>query len=916
MKPAPRSGNSRTSHNTHTSQHRKPQSSLLPHVCGMSLIAMAVSSAYAQTTPTTDTSKKTEDDVNTIVVTGKALALNKAISLKRDFNTIADGISSDEIGSIPDFGLGEAVQRVAGVSMILNNGRGEAQFMTLRGLNPDYNSLTIDGITFPGTETTRRTVSLDVLPSSFSKQVNIYKSLNADMDGNAIGGTTNLVTRSGLDKRGFHISGRADVSQWRALEKSDSKPSGQAEMTISNTFGEDNQFGVLVSTGYYKRQSSSLLTSLDSYSYFPTTGSQTNAAKINQTTGSVDGSIAFPDRERWLTYDNNRERKSLFARFDFDNRENLSAHLSAGAFEHVNTEDRRSQWLQNATAATSPVNIISATEGSVGVGQSQTDYSAFTQTRRISYVEGGFSYMPAKDSVIEAVVNSALGSYRQESQLYTFVSANSASLAYNYSFIPGQMPVLTPVNRAYLQDGKNFTQTENTRNDEQSKNRSVVAKISFSKNLDEGSSGWGFKTGLQSRKLTQNYNFDEVSKYIPATGVSIPLSAVGASTVAITPYSSNGQTLLLPDPANGQAYLGANPGKYILSSATMITNSTQKDFNIKEDVNAAYAMTAYRARNWSATAGLRYEETRLDIDTYVPAPLNQTTVFAPSALHSSYAKALPSLNLIYDFSDSLKLRTAYNKSLGRPTYADLAQNSNSVSGTTISITQANPNLVARSANNFNASLEWYPSNTSMISAGVFRKDIDNEIAKLTRTENVTIAGTIYQSNITQAQNVGSASVTGLELQLVNTKFSSLPAPFNQFGASVNYTIMDMNPSAVTMQNKTQRQMPALLESAKSTANASLLWGNGAISAQLSYNWTGPTLITLSTTNAAQDVYYKAFGTFDSQIKYAYSKQLAIVMQAKNLLNARPGRTTGLQQQLLQQEFDNGRALFLGLTYAM
>lgn len=873
----------------------------------LSLLVLGATNAWGQA------SGDTAMPIPTVEVSGKALAVQKAIADKRDKSVISDGISSDEIGSIPDFGLGEALERVPGVSMIPNNGRGEAQFMTLRGLNPDYNTVTLDGVALPGTETTRRTVSLDVIPASLAKRVSVYKSFTPEMEGNAIGGITDLTTRSALDRTDFHASGRADYTSWDKPKLRGDSPSGQLEGTVSNTFGERRQFGALLSAGYYRRVSSSLNTAVDSYSYFRDATSQTNAAKVNQTGNAVGGLVAMPDRLRWLSYDNIRERRNVFGKFDYDNDSGLRAHLSGGVFQHINDEDRRAQWLQNTTTATSPVTQNGPGSGSVASGQSQTDYAKFDQKRELKYVELGGQYQSSPARVIDFTLNDARGSYRQDARLYTFASGNSASLAYKYDYDTGEVPVFTPASTGAFGNAALFNQTENTSQRETSDNRTRTFKLSMAQNMAEGATGWGYKGGAQLRKLTQDYDFNEL-KYVPAAGATISLSAVGASAQSITPYNSNGLGLLLVDPAAAQRYFDANPGKYALA-ATNTQNSTQRDFGIGEDVGAAYAMAAYRAPRWSALFGLRYENTSVDVNTFTPSPANQSTVYAPVVVHKSYGNALPSANLAYDISDALKLRTAASLAVGRPTYAALGQNSTSVTGTTITQTLANPNLEPRKSANYDASLEWYPTPRAMISAGVFHKEISKEIASLTSTQNLTIGNVVYQNQVTQAQNVGDASLTGIELGLVDTRFTQLPAPFNNFGASVNYTRLLMRPSSIVMADRSSRDMPSLMESPKAMLNASLLWGDGPFSAQLSYNWTDKTLISLSSTNAAQDVYYKASGYTDAQFKYMPSKQVALVLQAKNLGNTRRMRVTGTDQQLLNQEINNGRSFYAGVTMA-
>ena len=91
------------------------------------------------------TEQSSQPEAGEIVVTGEAYAIRRAIDAKRAAPIVSDTISASEIGAIPEFGLGEALQRVPGVSFQINNGRGEAEFETIRGLNPDYNSVTLDG---------------------------------------------------------------------------------------------------------------------------------------------------------------------------------------------------------------------------------------------------------------------------------------------------------------------------------------------------------------------------------------------------------------------------------------------------------------------------------------------------------------------------------------------------------------------------------------------------------------------------------------------------------------------------------------------------------------------------------------------------------------------------------------------------
>ncbi|WP_375575055.1 TonB-dependent receptor [Paracidovorax oryzae] len=849
-----------------------------------------------------------------VVITGRSLSARRAIAEKRSEPVVSDGISSDEIGSIPDFGLGEALQRVPGTSMIVNNGRGEAQYMTLRGFNPDYNSVTIDGIALPSTETNRRVVSLDVIPSSLARQVTVFKTFTPEMEGNAIGGITNLRTRSAFDQRGLHRSLRADLSEWTNHPQLHGRtPSGMVEGTISNTFGDHSQFGALFSGSYFRRASSSLNTSVDSYSYFARPGAQATGARLNPATADLTGATAFPDRVRPLTYDNVRERRSLFGKLEYDGGGALRAHLTGGWFQHLNDEDRRSQWLQNGGAANSPV-VVGADGGSAAIGQSQTDYAAFRQNRQLRYLEAGAEYQPWDDGLLDFSFNSARGSYRQDAQLYTFASASSDALAYTYTMAPGGMPVLTPVRSAALFDASRYLQTENTVQAETSSTRQNTFKANLAHNLSADARGWGFKGGLQLRNADKRYDYDEL-RYNPASGQNITLGQVGPSSAVVTPYTSGGRPLLLVDPGNAAAYFDANRNRYVLA-ASNAGRSLMSDFGVDERVQAGYGMTAYQADRFTATAGARIEHVRTDINSFIASPLNQTTTYAPVAFSSSRTDVLPSLNLTWDARSDLRLRAGASRSLARPVYSDLAQNSSSVSGNIISTTVANPDLQPRKSRNLDLSAEWYPSRDSMVSVALFNKRIQNEIARVTSTTPLQIGQAAFTQNVTQAINAGSADVSGLELGVTDVRFDFLPAPFNAFGMAANYTVMAQSPASVRMANGSSRDMPALQDSPKRIANLSLLWGQGDWSGQVAYNYTGKTLISLSNTNAAQDVYYAALKTVDTQLRYRATKEMSLSFQVKNLTSAKLRRVTGPGQSLLNQEIDNGRSFWLGVSYAL
>lgn len=846
--------------------------------------------------------------LDAVQVSGQHLSIRQAIGAKREAAVVSDGVAADDIGSIPDFGLGEALQRVPGVSMVVNNGRGEAQFMSLRGFNPDYNNVLIDGVALPSTETSRRVQSLDVIPASLAQQVDIYKSFNADMDSNAIGGIAALRTRSAFDHDGRFATVRANLADWENRRQlQGSTPSGQVQGSFSDTFGPDQRFGVVLSADYFRRDSASLNTAIDSYSYYA------NGVRQTLTPGlDPDGLAIAPDRFRPLSYDNLRQRRSVFGKLEYDDGQDVRLAFSAGTFEHGNDEQRRSQWINRVGNAT----ITDAGNGRYAQGSAQVDANHFDQTRTLRYEQLGGSFRLNPEGHVDALLNRATGKYRQDTREDVFSAAASPRLGFAYALGDDTRPRIAPVDPGYYGNAANYTQQYFLTRVEKSSTDTTTFKLDYSQNADADARGWGIRGGLQYRDLQQRYNLDEVRRN-PAGRVS--LATIGTDDARICPYAEVG-CLLLIDPARVAAFAAASPGAYVPAS-TNARNSAISDFGIDERSGAAYVMGTWHGERTLATVGLRNEYLQRAVRSAVPQPLNSTSNYVQQSADSDRRFLLPSANLAWDIGPAVKLRVAGSRTIGLPTYADIGQNSSPVvdaTGLTINRSIANPLLSPRRADNLDLSLEWYPDRDSQLSLALFHKRIGDEIVRLTSTDTQRDPGGLvgsYQVTTTQAINTGDAQVQGIELTAIDTRFDFLPGAWSNLGAMFNATLLDPRTADVQMADGTRRALPGLMESPRRSANASLLYDIGRFSARVSANYTGQQLLSAATDNRVNDRYYDPITSYDAQLAWNFSKQLRLTVQGRNLANARLTRVIGADRQLMREQLDNGRAYYLGVDYA-
>lgn len=871
-------------------------------------------------------SQPAANDVETVVVTGEQFSLERSIQQKEIAPIITDSISADEIGQIPEFGLGDALRKVPGVALIINNGRGEDQFITIRGLNPDYNSITVDGMLLPSTEETRRQVSLDVLPSVLVQTTSVLKSWTVDQPSDAIGGVTNLRTRSAFDYPGQFIDIHLDGAYWENTEQVHRQlPSGQGDFTYSNRFGSNNEFGFLVMGSYFQRSSSTLNTYTLGYSYYPFSGAPVTEAALEQTSAtasnttlkpgdSVAGTIPIPDRHRWYFYDNDRTRPGAFSRLDFNN-EMVHAHLAGGIFEFVNDENRYSQYLNRV----GNVSITSATTGSFAQGSPEVDYDKYVQYRQLYYADAGAAVDFATNMHLDATLNYGSGWYKQTTDEDQFTSPTSATYAFAYQLNSGSLPALfIPNNPAAFMNPANYNQVYHLNAIDTSTSRVPQAKVEFKDNIDPGAIGLGFKAGWWWRQVSQKYYYWQYRSN--PVGTPPTLAQIGVLPTNVSLYNGAGQTLLLIDPNAVINYVAANASHYTENASDQLS-STVNNYNLTERINALYAEAQYRWENLFALAGLRYETTDQTILNYQPVPFSSTTNFVQSQTASNYAKLLPSLNLAYDVSDALKLRAAVSENLARPQYAQLAENGsaslNAVSDVA-SESISNPNLRPREAVNYDLSAEYYPAPGVLAAVAVFEKDIQDEIVTLTTTlPNQTVPGfsTPVTLTISQAQNVNTAHVRGLELGVSDVKFTFLPSFLSDFGGTANASFVDMDAPTIRMSDGSFRKLPQLLESAKFVANLALLYSHDRFSGQIAYNYTSKMPISFDTNNAVNDQWWAGITTVDAQIMYKLTENIFVRLQGKNLTDARPQKVVGPTESLNYSTLDNGRAYYFGIGAA-
>jgi TonB-dependent receptor len=169
---------------------------------------------------------------------GEAEAINRI----RSAENILQVLPHDVITSLPNANVADAIGRLPSVT--LERDEGEGKYVQIRGTEPRYSSVTIDGVNVPSPETAR-VIKLDIIPSDLVESVEINKTLLANMDGDAIGGSVILRTKTAGEQPTmsfFGIGGGTPIIGGRAVT--------QFGGTVGKRFGKQKRFGALFGATY------------------------------------------------------------------------------------------------------------------------------------------------------------------------------------------------------------------------------------------------------------------------------------------------------------------------------------------------------------------------------------------------------------------------------------------------------------------------------------------------------------------------------------------------------------------------------------------------------------------------------------------------------------------------------------------
>jgi iron complex outermembrane receptor protein len=218
---------------------------------GVSAIAIAAATFALPTAAIAQDAAPAADNAATdgseIVVTGFRAALQSATLKKKNTDSVVESVSAEDIGKLPDNGIGESIGRLPGISTQRNAGR--ANIVSIRGFGPDFSTTTLNGREQTTTNDSRA-VEFDQYPSEILSGVDVYKTAEADRTAGGLVGSIDLRTIRPLTsgKRVMAIGARGTLVDQK-LQPGTSNKGYRVYGTYVDQFAEDT-LGVALSAAY------------------------------------------------------------------------------------------------------------------------------------------------------------------------------------------------------------------------------------------------------------------------------------------------------------------------------------------------------------------------------------------------------------------------------------------------------------------------------------------------------------------------------------------------------------------------------------------------------------------------------------------------------------------------------------------
>jgi TonB-dependent receptor len=899
-----------------------------------------------------------------VVVQGFRAGLANAREIARNSDNLVDVSSADDVGKLPDTNIAEALRRLDSIYLIRD--QGEGRYVSIRGIDPTLNNVTMNGQTIAVSDTdgeSGRAAPLDVLSSSALSRVEVHKVTLPNMDGQSIGGTVNIVTPSGFDYKDGYLNFNAEYG---INDFNKDNNIYAANVAYGRRFGENDEFALFVGAEYWFKE----------YTSQQYTASGLWAASGN----GLPDHYYFPGSVVYAQSTGEKVRYGVNANLEWRPNDNTEAWLRFYFTQYDDYRERPQVTIATANATkpapsgTGTVPVLrgfnSPTEFFAPRYTASMETRAELQERPVHQLVVGGEHDFGNGWDVTADLNWTTAKEKNPYQRY-FQSTGATP-----GTVPdGAAPAITfaldgdglarPIGfNTALSNGLTFLDPAFERITAFRGVTSMVIEDTYTGNVDATWSGslagrelevsGGLKAILRDKSVN-----DSDYRYFPLAGQTYLLSSYPGLTSLFSdgrgePYQlvSGLDQLMSPGRQGFEDYFAKRPGNFFYDDATSRANSMENDYKLNENIYAAYLMGNYHLTDdLSVIAGVRVERTEEDISAmgFVAQVLSQSIIlpsqsrlgevpFKPTDIidisrSNSYTNVLPAISMRWDIGNDWLFRASATTNIGRPNYTDMAPISTIVVSETCvtplapglgcgdvdlnaSVEIGNPDLDPYESVNYDASLDYYfPDNSGAVTLGAFYKKLDNAVYGLVNEfQDYTFEGVTYDNYVDETvANSNEGFVQGIEFS-VQKDFNFLPAPFDGFGVYANAAFIDseVEIDVGTAAVPQLRKVP-FFNQADEIYNAQLYYEKDGFSARVAYSLQGNSTSSTFSNNPDMDNFRSPRESVDARISYNFDNGMQLSLTGSNLTDHRALNYRNGDEFFVSSYEQFGREFRLGIS---
>ena len=772
-----------------------------------------------------------EKSIEGVILTGSRGSDRNIQNIEKNSDQLMNIVSSKNIQLMPDITVANVLQRVSGVNIDRSN-TGEGKYPVIRGMDKRFNSTLVNGIKIPSPDNKNRYVPLDLFPSELLERLEVIKSLTPDMEGDAIGGTINLVMKDAPGKELININASEGFSTIFTKnnpflsfnhnvinKKSPSEINGEDYRAVSSDFPRANlsytnrimplnyNFGLTYGNRFGKNKKLGLLLAGSYQNNYRGSSSIYIVPNAEPNSGNVPTFSDILVRN----YSTQTKRLGINAKLDyrFNPKNKISLYnlyTTLDEFQARHTVD----------------SIFAIQRTGPGSGNVQIFERTFRQLQHIynSTIQGDHQLTDNLKLDWSAVYS------RAKNEIPDFAQYSALHAVYQ--------------NQRVTQDQLQGMERQWTRNTD--KDLSGYVNFTYSPKF------FGLKSSFKAGGMFRHKKRDN---YFNSYSLAATLNADGSPQIFTNIFDAQ------------YGFKGTNTG--------LAGDQGSNNYTFNEDIAAGYLMGKISLTDkLEVLGGLRVETTRDQYNTLAAGNFD----FKDGKI--SYKDALPSAQVKYEINNHQNIRASYYKAISRPGFSDIVPLR--ITGDVYDEV-GNPLIKRTRSSNYDVRYSYLSGVANQFLVGAFYKNIIDPIET-----TVQHLGNLPGNIVLTPSNFGTSVNYGFEV--VYSKY------FGNLGFLANYTYTHSEIKTNKLQ-QTSSNLPEIVQQkrplqgqAQNIGNLSLIYKNPrwGLDTQLAFVYTGERIAQVS---AYKDLDYwqKAYTQLDFSLEKTLSKKFSLFVKVNNLTNS-------------------------------